>query len=211
MRSAIPLFATLLALIFPMPIQADDEPVSRLPRISDEAADPLLKQMFDDIRARGGQILNLHLTQGHAPPLAKARRDLAYALRFETVLQPLLRELAILRAGQILGSQYEHNQHVPLARACGATDAQLAALANWRSTPLFDDKQRALLTYVDAIVERRGEVDDATFNALTRHFTPREVVEITVATTAYVATGLFTKALQIKIETDGRSAIRGRC
>ena len=131
------LIGALLVMTLSIPAQAQ-EPVSRLPRISDQPVDPLLKALFDDTRARGGQILNLHLTQGHAPKLAKARREMAYALRFETITQPLLREIAILRTGQLLGSEYEHNQHVPLAKACGMTDSQLGALANWKASNLFD-------------------------------------------------------------------------
>src|SRR5437870_13841932 len=91
------LCGALLALVVLVPLRAEDTPVSRLPPISDQPTDPVLKQMFDDTRARGGQILNLHLTQAHAPKLAKARREMAYALRFETILPPLLREIAILR------------------------------------------------------------------------------------------------------------------
>ena len=44
-------------LITAIPALADDAPVSRVPRISDHPSDPVLKQLFDDTRARGGQIL----------------------------------------------------------------------------------------------------------------------------------------------------------
>mgnify|MGYP003337459316 CR=1 FL=1 len=44
-------------LITAIPALADDAPVSRVPRISDHPSDPVLKQLFDDTRARGGQII----------------------------------------------------------------------------------------------------------------------------------------------------------
>jgi alkylhydroperoxidase family enzyme len=198
-------------LITAIPALADDAPVSRVPRISDHPSDPVLKQLFDDTRARGGQIINLHLVQGHAPKLAKARREMAYAIRFETVTPALMREVAIIRTGQIVGSTYEHNQHVPLAKACGFSDAQLNALESWKASNLFDDRTRALLGYVDAVVGNRGDVDDATYGAFAKHFTPQEIVEITMIVGNYVATGLLTKALKVQVETDGRGAVRGRC
>ena len=49
-----------------------------------------------------------------------------------------------------------------------------------------------------------GDVDDATFAALAKHFTPQEIIEISVTATNYYGTGLLTRALRIEIETDGR-------
>src|SRR6266536_6540118 len=44
-------------------------------------------------------------------------------------LDPLLRELAILRVAQLTPhAEYEWIQHVPIAKAVGATDAQVAAI-----------------------------------------------------------------------------------
>ena len=43
-----------------------DDVVSRLPRLPEHPADPDLAAAFDTIRSRGGQLINLHLTLGHA-------------------------------------------------------------------------------------------------------------------------------------------------
>ena len=204
----VSLCAALLALVA-VPAQAQDAPVSRLPLISDEPTDPLLKQLFDETRARGGKILNLHRTQGLAPKLAKARRDLAYAIRFETKLPAALREMAIIRTSQILDSEYERNQHIPLAKVCGVTDAQLGALEAWESSNLFDDKARSMLRYVEAMILAGGEIDDEIFAALSKQFSPQEIVEITIIVGNYFATGLLTKALKVKVDPPG--AVPGKC
>jgi alkylhydroperoxidase family enzyme len=180
-------------------------PVSRLPALPDPY-DPYLKDMFDKIRAKGGQPLNIHLVQGFAPKLAKARLDMAYALRFDVVTPASLRELAILRTGQILRSDYELDQHILLAKACGVSDAQIAALPNWRTSKLFDDKQRALLAYTEAVDEHGGDVDDATYDAFAKEFSPQEIVELTITIVTYYGTGQLTKALQVKPESDGRKS-----
>jgi len=54
-------------------------------------------------------------------------------------------------------------------------------------------------------------VDDGTFAALARFFTPQEIVEITFTVGSYYSTGLFTKALKIELETDGRLTVAGKC
>jgi alkylhydroperoxidase family enzyme len=220
MRKLSLYLAILWVAAFAMPLYCDDTPVkdgsvtdasvSRLPALPDPT-DPYLKDMFAKIRARGGEPLNIHLVQGFAPALAKARLDMAYALRYDVVTSPLLRELAILRTGQILHSDYELDQHVPIAKSCGVTDAQIAALPDWRASELFDEKQRALLAYTEALDTHGGDVDDATYAAFAKQFTPREIVELTITVVTYYGTGQLTKALRVRPESDGRQAAKGNC
>ena len=184
--------------------------MSRLPALPDPS-DPYLKEMFAKIRSKGGQPLNIHLVQEFAPRLAKARLDMAYALRYDVVTPALLREMAILRTGQILHSDYELDQHIPLARACGMTEAQIAALPDWRNSNLFDDRQRALLAYTEAVDEHGGDVDDATYDAFARQFGPQEIVEITITVITYYGTGQLTKALRVRPEGDGRKSAPAKC
>jgi alkylhydroperoxidase family enzyme len=202
--------AMLLALLLAAPAATQDLAVSRLPALPDPS-DPYLKDMFAKIRAKGGQPLNIHLVQGFAPPLAKARLDMAYALRYDVTAPAQLRELAILRTGQILHSDYELGQHLPLARACGVTDAQIAALPDWRASDLFDARQRALLAYTEALDQHGGDVDDATYEALAKEFSPREIVELTITVVTYYGTGQLTKALRVRPESDGRQSAPGKC
>ena len=141
-----------------------DTSVSRLPKLPDPS-DPYLKEMFAKVRAKGGQPLNIHLVQGFAPKLAKARLDMAYALRYDVISAAAVARNGDPAHWSDFRFRYELDQHVPLAKACGVTDAQIAALPNWRVSALFDEKQRALLAYTEAVALHGGEVDDATYAA----------------------------------------------
>jgi alkylhydroperoxidase family enzyme len=110
----------------------------------------------------------------------------------------------------MMNAPYELAQHMKLALACGITAAQIDALKNWQHSNLFDDRQRALLGYVEAVV-RGGDVDDATFATLQRYFDTHEITELTITTGAYVSTALFTKALRVAPEEDGRTSVQGSC
>ena len=158
----------------------------------------------------GGSIINLTLTQGHAPKFAKASETTAFTIRFDAVTPRSLRELAIFRTAEIVGSNYELNQHAPMMKMCGFSGEQIAQVATWQSSNLFDDKQRALLSYVEQVAHG-GNVDDATFDNFAKFFTPQEIVEITFTVGSYYSTGLFTKALKIEVETDGRLTVAGKC
>jgi alkylhydroperoxidase family enzyme len=204
--------AVSLATLFTIgcAVAADDQ-ISRLPRVSETPDDPDTAAAFQMIRARGGQLINLHLTLGHAGKIFYARQMLTYALRFDAVTPRRLRELAIMRTAQITNSAYEFGQHVPIARACGYSQSQIDQLADWQGSSSFDTRERALLAYVDQVVGRNGEVDDEVFDALARAFSAREIVELTVTTTQYVTTSMITRSLRIKPESDGRRAAPDRC
>jgi 4-carboxymuconolactone decarboxylase len=208
MRRSVMMGVLGLLLVGPLAAQ-EQQQVSRLPPLP-QPLDPIMQEMFDKRRAMGGAIINLQLTTGHAPKFSRAAAAMAFTIRFDAVTPRRLLELVILRTAEIVGSDYEINQHKPLMKLCGYSDAQIAATASWRASSLFDDKQRAVLGYVEQMAHG-GDVDDATFADLSKFFTPQEIVEITYTVGSYYANGLLTKALRIEIEKDGRLTVAGKC
>jgi 4-carboxymuconolactone decarboxylase len=201
----------LLGLVVAAPFAFAEEQasISRLPPLP-QPLDPILQDMFDKRRAMGGAIINLNLTTGHAPKFTRAAGAMALTIRFETSTPRRLIELVIFRTAQIVGSDYELNQHTPMMKMCGYGNEQIAQVADWRRSTFFDDKQRALLGYVEQMANG-GNVDDPTFAELSRFFTPQQIIEISYTVGAYYSTGLLTKALKIQLETDGRLTVPGEC
>jgi 4-carboxymuconolactone decarboxylase len=188
---------------------AEQASISRLPPLP-QPLDPILQDMFEKRRAMGGAVINLTLTTGHAPKFTRASGAMAFTIRFETNTPRRLIELVIFRTAQIVGSDYELNQHRPLMKMCGYSDQQMAEVADWRRSTFFDNQQRAVLAYVDQMANG-GNVDDATFADLSRFFTPQQIVEISYTVGTYYSTGLMTKALKIQLESDGRLTVPGEC
>ncbi len=176
-----------------------DSATSRLPAIPDAPDDPALRELFDGIRARGGRPLNLHLAVAHSPKIAAAFITMAHALRFDAVLPRRFRELAILRAAQLTGSRYEFAQHHSMALECGISGAQIDGLDHWRESDRYDDRERTVLAYVECVASG-GDVDEATFAAVAARFDAREIVELTLTISFYVATALLLKSLEVKLE-----------
>jgi alkylhydroperoxidase family enzyme len=168
----------LLGLVITAPFAFAEEQasISRLPPLP-QPLDPILQDMFDKRRAMGGAIINLTLTTGHAPKFTRASGTMAFTIRFETSTPRRLIELVIFRTAQIVGSDYELNQHAPLMKMCGYSNEQIAEVADWRRSMFFDDKQRALLGYVEQMANG-GNVDDLTFAEFGRFFTPQQIIEI---------------------------------
>jgi alkylhydroperoxidase family enzyme len=190
-------------------VPVEQQQISRLPPLP-QPLDPILQEMFDKRRAQGGAVINLQLATGHAPKFTRAANAMAFTIRFDATTPRRSLELIIMRTAQIVGSAYEINQHIPLMKMCGYSDAQIAALPAWQASTLFDDKERATLGYVEQMAHG-GDVDDPTFAALAKFFTTQQIVEITYTVGSYYANGLLTKALRIQVETDGRETVAGKC
>jgi 4-carboxymuconolactone decarboxylase len=198
-----------LLTVAPFAFAQEQASISRLPPLP-QPLDPILQDMFDQRRAMGGAIINLTLTTGHAPKFARASAAMAFTIRFETSTPRELIELAIFRTAQIVGSDYELNQHTPFMKMCRYSNEQIAQVSDWRRSTLFDDMQRALLGYVEQMANG-GNVDDPTFAELSRFFMPQQIVGISYTVGNYYSTGLLTKALKIQMENDGRLTVPGEC
>jgi alkylhydroperoxidase family enzyme len=75
---------------------------------------------------------------------------------------------------------------------------------------LFDQQQQALLAYVDQLAQNKGDVDDAAFAAMQKHFNPQEIVELTLCATSYYGGGMFMKAMRIQIDDPHKKAAPGK-
>jgi alkylhydroperoxidase family enzyme len=105
----------------------------------------------------------------------------------ELALDPLLRELSILRVARLTPhAEYEWVQHVPIAKAVGASDEQVAALE--RDEPeasCFSDDQRLALRFTTEVV-RDAQASDETLDRLETILSPREIIELMMVIGQYM-------------------------
>ena len=81
--------------------------------------------------------------------------------------------------------------------------AQLDSLAQWQDSTLFNERERALLAYLDQAVRSKAEVDDKIFEEFARLFNTKEIVEVTMIAAQYMGTSMLTNALRVKIDEPG--------
>jgi alkylhydroperoxidase family enzyme len=170
-------------------------------KLLDENEQPELAQSIAKIKgARGGRLINIYRLMLHSPMLANAWFDLNQAVRYATEIDGQCRELAVIRVAILNDVEYVQRAHGPAyALQEGLTPQQVAAIADWRSSNLFSDRQRALLDYTDAMT-REIDVADPVFAELRRHFSERQTVELTMLISAYNMLTRFLKALKVDPE-----------
>jgi AhpD family alkylhydroperoxidase len=97
-------------------------------------------------------------------------------------LEPGLLDLVWVRASQLNGCAYCLDMHTKDARALGETEQRLYALTVWGETPFYTDRERAALAWTEAVTVLGGEaVSDAVYANARRHFSEKELVDLTLA------------------------------
>jgi len=120
----------------------------------------------------------------------------------DRLLDPTLRELGQTRAGWARGSQFVFSQHAKSCRSLGMSDIKIAAIPAWSSSDQFDEVERLVLAYTDALVYDGGRVPDALFDSLRSHLSDEEILELTYITCLYEMHA--TMSLALRTEFDDR-------
>jgi AhpD family alkylhydroperoxidase len=99
-------------------------------------------------------------------------------------LEERLLELVKIRASQINGCAFCIDMHTKDARALGETEQRIYALNAWRETPFFTERERGALAWTEAVTRIGDGVPDAVYDEARRHFTEKELIDLTWAVVA---------------------------
>ena len=169
--------------------------MARLPYPEPDELDERTREALDNLPP-----LTIFRMLAHAQSAFRPYLRFGGAVLRDLELDPLLRELAILRTAQLIEARYEWVQHVPIAQAVGMTEAQLAALeAEQVDAGAFDPAQQAVLRFTSALA-REPRPDDETFAALREQLSPREIVELLLTVGSYTMLGRLMTALDLDLD-----------
>lgn len=119
-----------------------------------------------------------------APGAMKAMRGLEEYLA-ECGLEASLLDLVKTRASQINGCAYCLDMHTKDARARGESEQRLYALNAWREAPFYTERERAALTWTEAVtLVAHSHVPDEVYEQARQQFTEQELVNLTLAVVA---------------------------
>jgi AhpD family alkylhydroperoxidase len=101
--------------------------------------------------------------------------------RYSKATDHRLRHLAMLRTSQLIGCEWCLDFGSMLAQKSGTPEETLRELSAWRTSDRFDDVDRVVLEYAEAMTRTPVEVSDELFAQLREHFDERQLVELTMA------------------------------
>lgn len=144
---------------------------------------PEFRERFDHYANTRGFVPNSILTMSRRPAIARAFMDLNRAVLYEGTVPEELKMLVSLVASQAAGCRYCQAHMANLSSIYKASDAKIAAVWEYETSPLFSDAERAALTLAHKAALVPNEASEADFDALREHFDDGQIVEI-VATIA---------------------------
>jgi alkylhydroperoxidase family enzyme len=170
--------------------------MARLPYVDPSEASPAVREALDVAPP-----LNIFRMLANADSAFEHWLRWGAALLAELQLDALLRELAILRVARLTPhAEYEWVQHVPIAKAAGATEEQIAALeADDAEAGCFTADQRAVLRFTTEVV-RDARASDGAFEAVAAILSPREIVELLMVIGQYMMVGRVMATTEIEMD-----------
>jgi alkylhydroperoxidase family enzyme len=115
--------------------------------------------------------------RAHSPGAFWAFADAWDKLFRHGVVDHSLKELCRVYVSRSVKCEYCGNQRSDVARAAGITEGKLDTLINFETSGEYSDRERAALSYAEAITWRL-DCDDAFWARLYEHFSEEELVEL---------------------------------
>ena len=115
--------------------------------------------------------------RAHSPGAFWAFADAWDKLFRHGVVDHALKELCRVYVSRSVKCEYCGNQRSDAARESGVNEGKLDELMNFETSGVYSERERAALSYAEAITWRL-EPDDAFWDRLNAHFTEEELVEL---------------------------------
>ncbi|TVY13917.1 hypothetical protein LARI1_G007639, partial [Lachnellula arida] len=111
--------------------------------------------------------------------------------------------VCLLNASRIK-CEYQWKQHVPLAKAAGVSEAQIAALSAAEiSGPAWSEEDKALLRFLNAVIDG-PEVSEPVFEKAREFFSDRVLVEVVTIQWFYYSLARIATVFRVDIENPSR-------
>ena len=172
-----------------------------LPEEIQEELQPYFQRSLDN----WGAVPRFLRMLGHCPPLVemwmlfdvKVRQ--AYLEKDPEYVK--VQQLVIIKTSILNHSINCTGHNVDLGRSVGLSWEQIDLLVDdgWKRSDLFTERERAAIRWAEAVTTHRAKEDEEAFDQMNRHFTERQIVELTFICGLWNCSGRF-DALHLMVE-----------
>jgi alkylhydroperoxidase family enzyme len=174
--------------------------------IKPEEADAATREVYDGVVKQWGRISNFSQVLAHQPAALAGWMLPNQSIRLDNVASDpdyvKIQQLVIIKTSALNQSAYCMSHNVPLGRKVGLTDAQIAAAQGneYMQSADLDDRQKAAIRWADAVTRMTARDDDDAFAAMRRHFSEKQIVELTVFCGMWNYSNRLCEALHVDLE-----------
>jgi AhpD family alkylhydroperoxidase len=158
--------------------------MSRITLLSGKRAGLLGRLINAAARRRYGKDFAPLQVVAHSPRMLLPYAQMSAFAQGPTQLDPRVRALAMHLAAHLNGCAWCLDYGVHVGAKAGVAAEKLDKVQAYATDPAFTPAERAALRFADEMTGVGGHVSDETFVELRRHFSEREVVELTLAVAA---------------------------
>jgi alkylhydroperoxidase family enzyme len=154
----------------------EEPPMALLPYVDESEAPEKTREILN----RGKVKMNVARMIANSDAAFYPFSMLGNSLLTRGKLDAKLREIAILRTAKVSRSVYEWTQHVPIAKAVGVTEAQVAAMEHPEKATCFNEVESLVIKFTDEVA-RNVKGSPATVAQLKKHMGAAEIVELVLS------------------------------
>lgn len=175
--------------------------MSRIEPLAIAELGPEIQALMSQAEANMGFAPNDALIMARMEGLMPAMSGMIGAIYRPGKVSMELKRLIALVSSSAAGCQYctAHNAHG--ADQAGVDNAKLAAIWEFRSSPLFTDAERAALEVAASSAQTPNAVTDEEFAELKRHYSSEEVLEIVAVLCLFAFLNRWNHTLATELES----------
>jgi alkylhydroperoxidase family enzyme len=174
--------------------------------ISPDSVDTETRAVYDGVLRQWGRISNFSQVLAHQPAALAGWMLPNESIRLKNVKSDpdyvKIQQLVIIKTSALNKSAYCMSHNVPLGRKMGLTAEQITAAqgSDYMSSPHLDGRQKAAIRWAEAVTNMTARDDDEAFAAMKRHFTEKQIVELTVFCGMWNYSNRLCEALHVDLE-----------
>jgi 4-carboxymuconolactone decarboxylase len=162
---------------------------------SPDAADALGKMLA----GADGEPINIFATLANHPKMLKRWLVFAAHVLSKSTLPARDRELLILRTGWRCRAPYEWGQHVAIARRCGITDDEIAAVGSGPDHDTWTTHEAALLRAADELRDD-AYISDPTWAVLASSYSTEQMLDVIAAVGNYTLVSYLLNSCRVALD-----------
>jgi AhpD family alkylhydroperoxidase len=172
--------------------------ISRIPLLERDAVTPEAAAMYDALLAQRGVVPNMFKVLSYNPAIAQGVAGFLKALLSDGALTGWYKELVAVRISRLMVSEYAITAHNASARKKGASEPQIAGVADFENGP-FTAKEKLGFRLADRLHRGPQHVDDTFYAELKSAFDDQELVELFLTAAAFEMFPRFIDGLHIPV------------
>lgn len=172
--------------------------ISRIPLLERDAVTPEAAAMYDALLAQRGVVPNMFKVLSYNPAIAQGVAGFLKGLLSDGALTGWYKELVAVRISRLMVSEYAITAHNASARKKGASEPQIAGVADFENGP-FTAKEKLGFRLADRLHRGPQHVDDTFYAELKSAFDDQELVELFLTAAAFEMFPRFIDGLHIPV------------